>query len=115
MREIMPHAHSADSSKLARPMKVEEDRSSFRIPVLETAVANKYGASLTADRDAGERAQDVVDFCWMVKHSEDESRDPIDLDRLAALGELVWPGGGGEEIVRLVAEANAGKVPSLTE
>jgi hypothetical protein len=103
------------AATLARPMKVEDDRSSFRIPVLETAMANKYGASLTADRDAGERALDMVDFCWMVKHSLDEGRNPIDLDRLAELGELVLPGVGGEEIVRLVAEAKAGKVPNLTE
>jgi hypothetical protein len=98
---------------LASAIKVEDDRRSFRIPILEAAMANKYGASLTAERDAGQRAQDVVGFCWMVKHSLDEGRNPIDLDRLTALGELVRPG-GGEEIVRLVEESKAGKVPNLT-
>jgi len=49
----------------------------------------------------------------MVKHSMDEDCQPIDLARLEALGELVWSGGGGEEIPRLVDEAKVGKVPNL--
>ncbi len=49
----------------------------------------------------------------MVKHSTDDGRQPIDLDKLEALGEMVWPGGGGKEILRLVEEVNAGKVPNL--
>jgi hypothetical protein len=49
----------------------------------------------------------------MVKHSQDEGRQPIDLTKLEALGDMVWPGGGGKEILRLVAEAMAGKVPHL--
>lgn len=83
-----------------------------RIPRLEPALANKYGASLALNRDAGKRGQDMVDFYNMVKHSLDQGREPIDMERLAELGELVWPGGGGVEIVRLVEEAKAGKVPN---
>ena len=83
-----------------------------RIPKLEPALANKYGAMLALNRDPIKRAIDGADFAGMVKHSLDEGRDPIDMDRLRELGELVWPGGGGEEIVRLVEEAKAGKVPN---
>jgi hypothetical protein len=54
---------------------------------------------------------DTVDFYTMVKHSLDAGRTPIDLDRLHTLGELVWPGGGGEEILKLVNDAKAGVVP----
>jgi hypothetical protein len=43
----------------------------------------------------------------------DEGRQPIDLATLEALGEMVWPGGGGEEILRLVEEVKKGKVPHL--
>ena len=57
-------------------------------------------------------AQDGVDFYTMVKHSLDEGRVPIDMARLAELGELVWPGGGGKEIVALVEKAKAGEVPN---
>jgi hypothetical protein len=52
---------------------------------------------------------DAIDFSWMVKHSEDEGRQPIDLQELARLGELVWPGGGGAEILRFVEQVKADK------
>jgi hypothetical protein len=92
----------------------EDQGMRVRIPALEAALANKYGAMLALSRDYLKRAQDGVDFAGMVKHSLDDGRDPIDMDRLAELGELVWPGGGGPEIVRLVEQANAGQVPNLT-
>jgi len=84
----------------------------YRIPDLEPALANKYGAMLALGREPGKRAQDMIDFFWMVKHSLTSKRK-IHLKRLAALGEMVWPGGGGREILRLVEEAKAGKVPVL--
>lgn len=99
---------------LATAVWFEDQGLKYRIPILETALANKYGAMLALNRDAGKRAQDGVDFYTMVKHSLDEGRDPIDLARLAALGELVWANGGGVEIVRLVKQAKAGQVPNLT-
>jgi nucleotidyltransferase AbiEii toxin of type IV toxin-antitoxin system len=83
-----------------------------RIPKLEAALANKYGAMLALNRDKIKRAQDAVDFATMVKHSLDPGRDPIDMEWLKELGELVWPGGGGEEIVRFVEQAKAGEVPN---
>jgi hypothetical protein len=48
-----------------------------------------------------------------VKHSLDEGREPINLEALADLGEKVWPGGGGKEILRLVEQAKAGQVPAV--
>ena len=69
---------------------------------------------IALNRDPVKRAQDGVDFATMVKHAGDEGREPIDLDKLPALGEKVWPGGGGEEIVRLVADAQRGKVPDVS-
>jgi hypothetical protein len=85
----------------------------YRVPSLEAALANKYGAMLTPTRDAGKRGMDAVDFYNMVKHSLDEGREPIALNQLKKLGEMVWPGGGGEELLRVVEEVKAGKVPSL--
>jgi hypothetical protein len=84
----------------------------YRIPDLEPALANKYGAMLALGRDPGKRAQDIIDFFYMVKHSSKGGR-PINLKKLQALGEMVWPGGGGAEILRLVHEALAGNVPKL--
>ena len=81
----------------------------YRIPSLEEALANKYGAIVTPNRAIEKRQQDVVDFSWMVKHSDDEGQKAIDLSRLEILGEKAWPSGGGEEILRLVEQVKAGK------
>jgi hypothetical protein len=85
----------------------------YRVPSLEAALANKYGAMLTPTRNPQKRAQDAVDFGWMVQHSLDEGRQPIDLPQLEVLGELVWPGGGGKEILRLVDQVKAGQLINL--
>jgi hypothetical protein len=68
---------------------------------------------LALNRDPGKRGQDAVDFYFMVKHSLEEDREPIDLVKLEALGEKVWPGGGGKEILMLVEQVRAGGVPML--
>src|SRR5205823_6545629 len=85
----------------------------YRIPSLETALTNKYGAMLTPTRDSRKRRQDILDFEWIVIHSLEEGQQPIDLQKLATLGEKVWPGGGGEEILRLVEQVKAGRVIQL--
>jgi hypothetical protein len=62
---------------------------------------------LTPTRESRKRRQDILDFEWMVTHSLDEGQQPIDLQKLAALGEKVWPDGGGDEILRLVEQVKA--------
>jgi hypothetical protein len=108
------YPHRADNQETLRTaIWAERGHLRYRIPALEAALANKYGAMLTPTRDPAKRTVDGADFYNMVKHSTDEGRQPIDLATLEALGELVWPGGGGKEILRLVEEAKAGKVPNL--
>lgn len=110
------YPHRADIQEtLATAIWVEDKTKGlrYRVPTLEAALANKYGAMLALSRDLGKRGQDQVDFTWMVIHSMDEGQQPIDLQKLAALGEMVWPGGGGEEIVRLVEQVKSGKPISL--
>jgi hypothetical protein len=85
----------------------------YRIPSLEEALANKYGAMLTPTRDLDKRMLDAVDFVRMVQHSCDEGQRPIDLGRLEALGEKVWAGGGGEGILGLVEQVKAGRAIDL--
>jgi hypothetical protein len=85
----------------------------YRIPSLECCVANKYGAMVLVTRPAQKRLMDVADFGWMVLHSTDPGERPLDLERLRELGELVWPGGGGEEILRLVDMVKANKLIDL--
>ncbi|HEV3259399.1 MAG TPA: nucleotidyl transferase AbiEii/AbiGii toxin family protein [Gemmataceae bacterium] len=105
------YPHRADIEEtLADPVWTEDKVTGlrYRIPSLEAALANKYGAMLTPNRDPQKRLVDAADFGWMVKHSMDEGRQPIDLHKLAALGEKVWPGGGGTEILRFVEQVQAG-------
>ncbi|MBI2806184.1 MAG: hypothetical protein HYX68_14480 [Planctomycetes bacterium] len=106
-----PHRHDI-AETLATAIWLENEGLRYRIPRLEAALANKYGAMLALNRDHVKRAQDAVDFMGMARHSTDEGRDPIDMEWLAKLGELVWPGGGGEEIIRFVEQAKAGVVPN---
>ena len=96
---------------LANPVWTENEEHGlrYRVPSLEAALANKYGAMLTLTRDLDKRMQDAVDFTCMVTHSMDEGRRPIDLERLETLGEKVWPGGGGKEILRMVERVKAGR------
>ena len=96
---------------LANPAWAENEKDGlrYRVPALEAALANKYGARLTLTRDVEARIQDTVDFGRMVKHSSDTGRQPIDLGKLASLGEKVWPGGGGREILRMVERVKAGR------
>ena len=102
--------HRADLQEtLANAIWTEnEEKTRYRIPNREEALANKYGAMIAPNRELAKRLQDAADFTWMVTHSKDEGQLPIDLVRLEALGEKVWPGGGGEEIKRLVTETLAG-------
>ncbi len=107
------YPHRADQQEtLANPTWTENPGLGlkYRIPSLEEALANKYGAMLALTRGLDKRLQDVVDFTRMVQHSMDQGRNPLDLQRLEVLGEKVWPGGGGAEILRMVETVKAGKV-----
>jgi hypothetical protein len=107
------YPHRADIEvTLASEVWVEDGDLRYRIPTLEAALANKYGAMLSLQRDIAKRTIDGVDFSFMVRHSLDPGREPIDLAALAELGEKVWPGGGGDEILRFVEQAKSGQVPS---
>jgi hypothetical protein len=106
------YPHRADLEEtLANPTWTEnkEQGLRYRIPSLEEALANKYGAMLADNRMMDKRMQDAVDFTRMVQHSLDEGQQSIDSERLETLGEKVWPGGGGEEILSLVERVKAGR------
>ncbi len=107
-----PHREDQQET-LQFPVWVQEQGLKYRVPSLEAALANKYGAMLNLFRDVVKRSQDAIDFSWMVRHSFDEGQQAIDLEKLESLGEKVWPGGGGKEILRFVEEVKAGKVPNV--
>jgi hypothetical protein len=110
------YPHRADLEEtLTNPTWIENKQQGlrYRIPSLEEALANKYGAMLTPTRELDKRMQDAVDFTRMVQHSSDAGQHPIDLRRLETLGEKVRPAGGGEEILRLVEQVKAGRAIHL--
>ena len=100
---------------LATAIWIEVDGRRYRIPTLEAALTNKYGAMLTLSRDPIKRALDAVDLAQMVQKSDVPGQTPIDLTLLESLGKKVWPSGGGQEILDLVAQARAGVVPTVAE
>jgi len=107
------YPHRADIEvTLQTGVWIKKEGLQYRILTLEAALANKYGAMLSLNRDPGKKGQDAVDFYYLVRHSEEEGRQPIDLTVLASLGEKVWPGGGGEEVLGLVEQAKAGQLPA---
>jgi hypothetical protein len=110
------YPHRADLAEtLAHPVWTEDKATGlrYRIPSLEAALANKYGAMVTPTRSLLKRRQDIIDFEWMVIHSMDEGRQAIDLQKLQMLGEKVCPGGGGAEVLHLVDMVKAGKPINL--
>ncbi len=109
-----PHREDLQET-LANPVWVNQSGHRYRVPSLEAALANKYGAMLTPNRNLGKRMVDIGDFVHMVEHSLEKGRISIDLDKLAILGEKVWPGGGGAELLRLVEYAKTGRGFSIDD
>lgn len=103
-----------NEATLQEAVWVKDRGLAYRIPSLECALANKYGAMVSVTRPVAKRAQDLADFMLMVQHSTDPGRAPIDRARLHKLGEKVWSGGGGDEILHFVDETLAGSIPTLT-
>jgi hypothetical protein len=82
---------------------VEAEGESYQVPSLEMALAMKFGPMVSPNRAIEKKYQDAHDFIQMAKKNQD-----IDLEQLAELGELVYPG-GGKELVQMVAQARAGE------
>jgi hypothetical protein len=91
-RETFKHTHPVSSGG-----------QSYRIPSLEMALAMKFAPMISPHRGETDKLQDVHDFRRMI-----EVNAEIDLDQLAELGELVYPG-GGPEIVEMVQKVRAGE------
>ena len=70
------------------------------VPDLEMALALKFAAIQSPNREVNKKRQDHVDFASMVYAHGDEIED----DKLYSLGEMV-KNGGGKEILKLVEEA----------
>ena len=91
------------SRLLEHGLQVRVGSTGIRIPVLEGVLASKFAAMVSIHRRPGDKMIDGGDFIRMV-----EVNTVINLQLLSELGDLVYPG-GGKEILKLVADARAGK------
>lgn len=74
------------------------------VPNLEFALAAKFAAMVSRNRDIPKKLSDASDFAQMVFRNHAD----INFDRLRSLGDAVCPG-GGQELVRFVEDVKAGK------
>ena len=95
-REAFKHTHT-----------VQAKGQTYRIPSLEMALAMKFAPMISLNRKNKDKLLDAHDFMYMVDANPD-----IDLERLAELGELVYPG-GGKEIVDKVDQVRRGEALKL--
>jgi hypothetical protein len=77
---------------------------SHRIPSLEVALACKYAAMASENREARKKALDEADFIGMAVRNYEQIKTNV----LFSLGEMV-KNGGGTEVLKLVEDAKAGR------
>lgn len=78
------------------------------IPDLEMALAAKFAAMTSANREARKKMLDGGDFITIAQFNSQK----IDRDKLRALGELVFPQ-GGDTVISLLDDALAGRILKL--
>ena len=78
-------------------------RHKFRVPGVEMALALKFAPMVSLYRPDDKKLIDAADFIRIVRRNAD-----LDLEKLSALGELVYPG-GGTEIREMVRRVRAGE------
>lgn len=103
MKPNQPVIHAA----LKNTRAVQNGRLKYKIPSLEMALALKFAPMVSLYRDDLDKFQDAHDFGHIARNNPD-----IDLDKLAELGELVYPGGGAE-VVEMVRRVRAGEKLNL--
>jgi hypothetical protein len=101
--DVMKPNQSVMHAALKHTHAVRSGRLSYKVPSLEMALALKFAPMISLNRADLDKQQDAVDFGRIVL-----ANPSLDLDQLAALGELVYPG-GGKEVVELVRRVRAGE------
>lgn len=88
---------------LKHTRRVAAGDQNYEIPSLELALAMKFAALISLTRDDIDKIQDYHDFAAMIRHNP-----VIDLEKLNALGQLVY-NGGGDEVLEKVRQVRAGE------
>jgi hypothetical protein len=99
MKPNQPLYHDA----LKHTHSVESGGQKYLVPSLEMALAMKFSAMISLTRGDDKKHFDAGDFIRMVRANPD-----IEWEKLHALGQLVYSG-GGDEIVEKVRQVRAGE------
>ena len=91
--------------RYCRAIKI--DRHTVKIPTVEAAIALKFAASISPNREDEDKPIDNADLLRLVR-----SKSNLKEEALAKLGDLVYRG-GGKELVSIVNDIKAGKHVSL--
>jgi hypothetical protein len=90
-----------DALKYTHP--VESEGQTYLIPSLEMTLAMKFSAMISLNRADDKKYYDAGDFMRIVR-----ANPKIDPEKLHALGQLVY-NGGGDEVVEMVRKVRAGE------
>ncbi|HYV38671.1 MAG TPA: hypothetical protein VE988_23505 [Gemmataceae bacterium] len=101
--DVMKATQPLFKEALKHTRTIVAEGESYKIPSLEMALAMKFGPMVSPNRADSKKLQDAADFTSIVVgHPE------IDLEKLAELSELVYPG-GEREVIELVRKIRAGE------
>jgi hypothetical protein len=85
-------------------MEVQMQGTTVRVATVEAMLAMKFAAMGWTGRRTEDRMQDAADFIRVWR-----ANDPVNIDVVHELGELVYKG-GGEAIIHHINDARAGRV-----
>jgi hypothetical protein len=101
--DVMKPTQALHKVALRHTRRIETPERTYHIPSLEFALAMKFAAMVSPNRQEDKKLFDAGDFIRMVK-----TNPQIDLDKLAEFGGLVYPD-GAKEIVEMVRRVRAGE------
>ena len=98
MKPNQPVIHAA----LKHTHAVQSGRMTYKVPSLEMALATKFAAMISLNRQDDAKHQDATDFIRMVRENPD-----LDLGALGQLGDIIY--GGGADVCEMVRKVRAGE------
>jgi hypothetical protein len=105
--DVMKANQDLMQAALKNTCEVELEGEKYLIPTLEMALALKFAAMVSLNREKDKKYMDASDFSKMAKVNPN-----IDFEKLAELGELVYCGDGAE-IVMMVGQARRDETLTL--
>ena len=104
---IRPTAAPIFNAALTHTTRVKLGKLDVTVPLAEAALALKFASMISLTRASEDRHIDAHDFIRLAKHNA-----KMDRQKLAELGEIVYVG-GGNELLKLVDDAQAGRQVSI--